>query len=407
MDEERNIIRVGVVFLVVMLNQVHLIASPIAEAVKTVADSLGGEQIKNGVSAGSWPGEADFTGSIVAGMVSAYELTCDSAYRSSAELGGDYILWAAQSNFYGDEAFALTRLSQIATDPYDNPYRTAVSDYYYNVKHSTGGTYGYVSSVARAEPSTAVFYLANHVVAADYVDAEDRQIWRQGLIDRLSRIDDSSNFPVMALGIATWALAQTGPLDETSIVSSSHFFGEGAPYWNAKKLADLPYILLGHQVPDGQPGAGSFYWQFQHDEGNPNGYGYTEDTIFATRGLVAASWANPDLGLNSAILAARRTLLDGISSEGKVWERLSQEGVVYSAYAGEMLQVLGELVIPGDLDLDGSVNSFDYAVFADNWRAADCGKCSLCNGADLDHNGEVDLVDFEIMVDSWLKGESH
>lgn len=403
MDKKWNIICVGVVFLAVMSNQTSLAASSIGEAIKAVADRLEAEQVKDGVRAGRWRGEADFTGSIVAGMVGAYELTYDPNYRASAELGGGYILWASEGGFNGDEAFALTRLSDITSDPWDNPWRTNIRNFYSNVKYDIG-TKDYISELIGTEPSTTVFYLANYVVAAYYVDAEDKQIWRQKLIEQLSRVDDSSIFPVMGLGAATWALALTGPLDETLIDPS----GKGAAYWDVKKLADLPSLLLSHQVPDGQPYAGSFFWQFEHGDSASDEAlsGYTEDAIFATLGLVGTAQANPDLDLDAAILAARRALLGNIDSEGKVYEHLWLQGEVYYTYAGEMLQVLGELVIPGDLDLDGGVNSIDHAILANNWRASDCGGRSWCNGADLDQSGSVDFADFEIMVDNWLKGTS-
>ena len=403
MDKKWNIICVGVVFLIVMFNQTSLAASSIGEAIKTVADRLEAQQVKDGIGAGRWRGEIGFTGSIVAGMVSAYELTCDPNYRASAELGGDYIIFASDVGFNGDEAFALTRLSDIAGDPCNNYWRTKVSNFYSNVKLGDG-TKAYITDLISTEPSTMVFYLANYVVAAYYVDAEDKQIWRQNLIEQLSRVDDSSNFPVMALGIATWALALTGPLDETLIDPS----GKHAPYWGVKKLADLPSLLLSHQVPDGQPYAGSFFWQFEHGDSSSDEVvsGYTEDTIFATLGLVGAAAANPDLDLDAAVLAARQALLGGIDSEGKVYEHLWLQGEIYCAYAGEMLQVLGELVSPGDLDVDGGANLTDLSIFANNWRASNCTGCSWGNGADLDRSGEVNFVYLAILANNWLKGTS-
>jgi hypothetical protein len=395
-----NIIGIGSVTVAVMLNQTLLATSSIGEAIRTVADRLQTEQITEGLNSGSWPDEAGFTGSIVAGMVSAYELTCESGYKSSAELGGDYILSVAQGNFFGDEAFALTRLSQITADPGDNSWRTAVVEFYRNVKNASSGTDGYIAGFSVFDPSTAVFYVSNHVVAAYYAGAEDRRVWRQRLIESLSRVDDSCVFPVMALGAATWALALTGPLDETIIDPS----GQGVAYWSGKKLADLPGLLTSHQVPDGQPNAGSFYWQFGHADDSPSGF--TEDTILGTCGLVACSWASPDPDLDSAVLAARAALLDGISAEGKVSEHLSQEGLTYYVYAGEMLEVLGEIVIPEDLNLDGGVNSHDFTALASNWRASDCSRHCWCDGADLDQSGEVDFVDLQIMLDKWFKGTS-
>jgi len=62
--------------------------------------------------------------------------------------------------------------------------------------------------------------------------------------------------------------------------------------------------------------------------------------------------------------------------------------------------------IPGDLDLDGGVNSIDHVILANNWRAFSCGGRSWCDSADIDQSRSVDFADFEIMVDNWLKGTS-
>jgi len=322
------------------------LALPIDQAITAIADRLVAEQVKGGVYVGSWPEESGFTGAIAAGMVEAYKATGQSTYRASAELGGNYILRQSQGNLYDNEALALTCLSAIAKDPASNTWRSAVGHFYAAIQNDLeGGTHAYISLYAGLDPSTVVIYLANHVVAAHYVDAKDKKIWRQGLISWLSHVDDSCVFPVMALGAATWALAQTGPLDQTLIDP----FGNGASYWNMRRLEDLPELLLSHQVANGQPGAGGFYWRFDHGDGGSGesqSSGYTEDTIFGTLGLIAASRANPglnELNLASAILSAREALLDGVSSAGTIWELLSHEGATYYLYAGEMLTVLGEL----------------------------------------------------------------
>ena len=377
------------------------VALPIGEAIRVTADRLEAEQMQRG----NWPQESDYQGSIVAGMVSAYEVTCDSAHKSSAELGGDYIIKAGKA--YEDEVFALTRLSEIADDPCENEWRTAVSNFYYNVKNDEGGTEGYISGRFGAlEPSTAVFYLANAVVAAYYVEAEDKQIWREGLIDFLAQVDDGRAwYPVLGLGAATWALAQTGDMNSTLVDPN----GAGRPYWSDVNLAELPDLLAGHQMVQGiHPG--SFYWRFDHTDGaggtGPEAYGYTEDTVFGTLGLVAADKTNPELDYDSAILAARDALLVGVHADGAVYEHLWLDGYIYYFYAGEMLQVLGELIIPGDLSLDGGVNHIDFASFANNWCASGCTRCSWCNGADLDESGEVNYVDLAVVAEHWLEGTS-
>jgi len=147
----------------------------------------------------------------------------------------------------------------------------------------------------------------------------------------------------MALGIATWALALTGPLDDTLIDPS----GTGTAYWSGKKLADLPGALLSHQVPDGELYAGTFYWRFDHGDGGSGEpvSGYTEDAIFNTLGLIAASRGDPALDLDAAIDAAGQALLGGVKSGGKVFEHLWLESSDYYTFGGEMLQVLGEWAI--------------------------------------------------------------
>ena len=355
------------------------LALPLSEAITAIADRLEAEQIKDGDYLGSWPHEAVFTGSIVAGMVDAYELTGESDYKVSSQLGGNYIFRTTQYGFYPEEVLAFTRLSAIADDPLDNVWQAAVSYFYFEVKYGfDGGTYGYISAHFGRDPSEVVISLANHVVAAYYVNAKDREIWRQGLITWLSHVDDSCAFPVTALGIATWALAKTGPLDETLIDP----FGTGAPYWNMKRLIDLPDLLLSHQVPDGESGAGSFYWLFDHGDGGLGETqisGYTEDTIFATRGLIAAYMANPDPNdpndpnnpkLTSAILSAQEVLLGSVGPDGRISELLFQEGSFYYLYAGEMLNVLRELESvlskENSLGLDDQVNSIESAIVAEN-----------------------------------------
>lgn len=339
-------------FSVVMVIQSRLFASPVDTAIKALANRLEAKQTKIGENKGTWHGETDFTGSITVGMVDACSCIGLSSYWECAELAGHYILGASGGNFYADEALALMRLSEFAQDPYDNVWRTAVSNFYSEIHSSALGTLGYISFYSGLEPSIVVLCLAEHVVSAHKVGAEDVEIWRQSLLDWLPSIDDSCYFPVLSLGAATWALAQTGPLDETLIDPLK----TGTSYWSLRKLEDLPALLLSHQVPSEEPMAGSFYWRFDHHNVGSEipACGYTEDAIFATLGLIAAYQANPtqeNLDLESAIGAARIALLKGISPEGVVREHLSQEGLIYFVYAGEMLQVLSELNILGDNDL--------------------------------------------------------
>jgi len=339
------IVCVVMAFSIIVSSQTSLPASPIDidQVIKNVADRLESMQMKEGQSKGAWLSNTEFTGSITVGMIDAYHRVGESSYWSCAELAGQYILSTSDGHLYSDEALALARLSDSMDDPLDDTWRTEVSRFYADIKESAIGTEGYVDSYAELEPSAVALCLAEHVVAASSVGAEDIEVWRQGLIDTLSRIDGNCCFPVLALGSATWALAQTGPLDETLIDP----LADKTSYWDMKKLKDLPDLLLSHQVPAEQSMAGCFYWRLDHSDGGLGVpvCGYTEDTIYAALGLIAAyrTAHTPREDVESAIGAARTALLNGVSPQGWVCERLSQEGLVCCVYAGEMLQVLCEL----------------------------------------------------------------
>ena len=313
-------------------------ASEIAETVDRIAGRLQTAHVATGPSVGNW--QVGFNGSIVAGMLSAYEYTGNEAYAAAARRGGNYILYDAESGLFGDDAYALMRLSQCDKNPDSNPWRTVLTSFYQQIRDASGGTLEYVGSYREIDPSTAVFYLAHHAVAAHYVHAEDEGLWRSTLIRYLSQVDDAvAEYPVMALGVATWALAQTGPLDETPIGDGS------AAVWKGLTLADLPTMLLSHQVPAGQENAGTFYWRFDHQNdgaGSPAG-GYTEDAVFAVLGLTEVSRSYPDFNVEAAVGAVRDALLNAADAEGNVHATLAGEGLSHPAFGGELLQALPQL----------------------------------------------------------------
>lgn len=375
----------------------------IGEAIMLVADRLENKQKTGGPETGAWPKEKDYTGSIAAGMVAAYQRTCDERYKTSAELGGSYILGSAGGNYYGDEAFALARLSKITDDPTNNSWRNALAEFYSIIENSPSGTSGYIAWFETgAEDSSAVFYLAHLLIAAYYVDANDKVIWRDSLPGFLAQVDDNSLYPVMALGTATWALAQSGPLDSTLVDSD----GSGRPYWNSNSvtLADLPGLVSSHQVPESnEPNdwSGSFYWNFVHADANSGG---TEDTIFSVLALVAAQRADPDLNYDAEILAAKQALFNAIEPDGSVYAHIWGDSPDAHLYAGEILTALGDLVIDGDFNLDDVVDEHDLARLAENWLSSCSGSC-LCNVTDLDESGTVNFIDFAILAENWLRSD--
>lgn len=359
-----------------------------------VADRLVSEQAPNG----SWSGEEGYTGSIIPGLANAYRLTGNLSYKATAEDGGTYILNSAGGNFYGDEAFALAELSKVNADPGSNPWRTAVGNFYKAVRSAPGGTSAYINSFASIDPSTAVFYLAHHTAAAYYVNATDRNIWRERTIDFLGTVDDStSNYPVLALGAALWGLGSTGPLE-------GRLIDPDAPrdsIWYEKYLADLPMMTLRQQVPDGNPRADSFYYRFDHtDEG-----GYTEDTAFGILGLVAATRAIPGLNVDWAIISAQETLFDTIDSNplsasyGRVYEYMGPGGATYATYAGELLHALQPK--PGDTDGDGDVDLIDLGHLATHYETT---EGAIWAHGDFDGDGDVDLVDLGTLAGNYGYG---
>ena len=320
------------VLILMLLGQKVTVALTPAEAVDLIAARLEGEQIKEDAEAGLWPWEVLFMGPIVTGMASAYEWTEDPLYRSSADLAGAWILDAAiaQGNLLGDEAYALVRLSEISDDPSHNIWQNALVDFFLSPRkhHSEDSTEEYLQAFDDLEPSTATFYLAHYLVAADYVQDEDTDAYRKALIGHLYRVDDEADFPTMALGVATWALSLTNTSPDTPIMAYGSLPN---PYWEGVTAGDLHGILRGHQVPEGEPFAGSFYWRFDHTDGGTGGVvaGYTEDVVFGTLGLVATASKNADETserADEAIAAAQAALLHGIDENGNVYGHLTRQG---------------------------------------------------------------------------------
>lgn len=337
----------AIVMLALAFGGQSLVASPtLEEAVNLIASRLDQEQIKDGLDAGAWPLEMYFTGPIAAGMVCAYERTDDPSYLASAHLAGQWIFdtVAVYGALLGDEAYAFLRLSRVSDDPNQNPWRDALVDFFLSHRNPDmgGTTEEYLQVFDELEPSTATYHIAYLLVAADFVQDEDIDVYRRALLRRLSQVDDEADFPVMALGVATWALIMTDTPEEMPVVSDGT---TSNPYWDGLTVGDLPELLAGHQVPEGEVLAGSFYWRFDHTDGGTEGViaGYTEDTIFGTLGLIAAASKNPDTAneqADAAIAAAERALLAGVDDNGLVYVHLAMQGPTYNAFAGEMLQVL-------------------------------------------------------------------
>jgi hypothetical protein len=326
-------------FVCVLFAPVSTMALPLDETVEGVADCL----IANQNSDGSWSGEQGYTGSILAGILQAYQVTEKASYLEAAELSVQFIFDSAGGNFYGDEAYALARLSEITGEQI---YADVVRDFYNMLD-----TYEYIKGYAETFRDKAVFFIAYHSVAAHMVGANDAAIWREALISNLSLIgDDVAYFPVMSLGVATWGLAETGPMDDTMI---DPFGLSDVSYWEGVTLRDLPDILASHQVPDGDY-AGSFYVRYDHAAPGLGfqDSGYTEDTIFGVLGLIAVDalgqtdepGVDDETGwdFDGEIQSAREVLAQSVHQSGMVQDHIWLGSSLYYVFGGEMLQAFTE-----------------------------------------------------------------
>jgi hypothetical protein len=292
---------------------------------------------------GSWPQDPNFAdnqGPLLVGMMQSYSNSNNASYLTSAQNSGTFIINNAPTfatppaspNFLGDETYGLTRLGAVQPT-----YLAPVIQYYnISVPAQSGGTGGYADRLVNHytttfnDESQAAIYLAYHAVAANAINATDRAVWRQKLIDTLGKVDDNDFFPVGALGAGVWALAQTGTgLDNTTITGTSSVL-------NGKQLSQLPAFLTSQIVPSGG-NANTFFFDFAHTQS-----GFTEDTAFGLLGMEAANAANPGLGLASTILNGETALTNAVDANGLTYVDVSKNAPAYNVYAGRFLQAVPE-----------------------------------------------------------------
>ncbi len=376
-----------------------VVASETMAAVKAATSRLVLGQLQSGPREGSWAGEEEYTGSIVVGLVNAYAMTCDEDARVAAIAGGNYVLRTAAGNYYGDEAYALMCLSQMSPEGPLSVWHAALEDFYRRVSlRPQNGTRGYIAQFERTDPSIAVFYLAHHTVAAFHVDAEDKDIWREALVDHLIRVDDdSAASAVMALGTATWAFATTGWWDDALLDPE----GKGASCWQTRTFDGLAELLLTHRIIEGEL-AGSFYWRFDHSPvaGGPPG-GYTEEMVSSALGLAAGSLLDDDPEVAWVSRQLRDLLVGSIGADGGVRQHLTLGGQAYYSEIGRVLQALAGLTNEADLDLDGRVDASDLAILAARWNERGCSR------ADCNRDDRIDARDLTVLADNWLAHARH
>jgi hypothetical protein len=296
---------------------------------------------------GSWPGEEWATGSIALGLMHAYEGTGVKDYFGASSSAAAFVIREANPVFMGDGALSLVKYHELNQHEY---WLHSLKEFYQLV--NLVGTEFYISGYASYEPSMAVYYLAHHTHASYALDLEDKAVWREGLLAMLRAVDDTSHFPVQALAMATWVLTKIGPLEDILVDPEA-----GADsYWYGKRIQDLPRLLLGHLVPEGELDAGSFYWKFNH-LGGPNDTivrsGYTEDCAFGMLALLSVyeryEGAEEQLAQNSsvtleelksAIARLKEVMIKAVYPDGSVRAHISLGGDAYYTFAGELLHAM-------------------------------------------------------------------
>jgi hypothetical protein len=314
-------------FSLALANTPAVRASVVGDAIVRDADKI----VTNQTANGSWSGlDNSFTGAITAGLIDAYNTTGNAAYKAAAQNGAGFSM--GFSSLLGDETYALTRVASVQPNPNSNPYLTTVQNYFSTVHSQAGGTQGVIDSIishyttTANDQSQAVIYLAYYTVAANTVNAGDKTIWRNGLLNALGQVDDNDSFPVGSLGEAVWALAQTG-----NGLSASTVLSGPSTVLNNKTLADLPALLAGQIEPSGLK-AGTFYWDFDHTDG-----GYTEDTSMGILGLAAANAINPALNYGSLITTGQSALASSIDNSGNTYLDVTHSAPVLNVYGGRAL----------------------------------------------------------------------
>ena len=344
--------------------------------------------------AGDW-GEEGFVGEVMTGLACTHLVVADDYYKNAANAAGDFVLAEAGYGptaglyavpLYAAEAYGLTRLSEISSDPFHNPWRTAASDLFDEIRRHSGTMAGFIDQIVSGYGSgsigTAVYDVARFTATAGYVTDVNLPVWRTKLMDTLADVDDYADAPVLALGAAVWALAATGDMDDTTLSGSS-------PVLNGKKLSELPGMLAALQDGDG-----SFFWTFAGDYP-----GYTEPTVMGALGLMAAD----DGAYSSEISAAVSALADGVDGDGAAYYFIGDDSTDGSYYfAGEALEVIApEAAVPGDANGDGVVNDLDLTAVATHWQQPG----GLAQG-DLNGDRFVDDLDLTVLATAWPAGAS-
>ncbi len=66
-----------------------------------------------------------------------------------------------------------------------------------------------------------------------------------------------------------------------------------------------------------------------------------------------------------------------------------------------MIHALAFVRLAADFDGDGDVDGADLEILTGQWLLADCSSPAWCSGTDLDRNGKVDFYDYALFAEYW------
>lgn len=417
------------VFAIIALSAYCAFAAPVnsGEAISAIGQRL----VDN---SSTWiAGEPAYRGQNMLALIEAYRKTSDSDYLTAAQDAADAIYSATYGGYYGlngDEAGAYAELADVSGETYNHH----ILNYFYNdyIAYYTGGLSAYYDDLESqilaggGDKSSLVYYLAAYFRGASAsvasVPSADLAEWKGALISNLQALTDNNGFaPVMAVGAAVWALAQSGGLDDTTVVWEDVTLKDSSvvdvtvaslPAFLATRLieeTDQFYIPgTGWQALSPNPYAGGFYQGLAYQEVG----GFTADSAMALLGIAKAintyndwSASQGSFSITKAQLeavrdVARAALLQGISDTGVVYNHLfdPEEARPYYFFAADVLSAIAAAVIPGDSDLNDVLSTDDVISFTDNWFDDNTALGYWGNVSDLNNDFIVNLEDFAILA---------
>ncbi len=391
------------------------------------------------VNKASWlANEKGYLGQTTLALVEAYRKTLNVDYLNTAQDAADAIYTYSYGGYYGligDEAGAFAELAEVTGNTANNH----ILNYFYNdyIAYYTGGLSVYFDDMESqiyatgGDKSVVIYYLAAYYRGANApvasVASGSLALWKNALVSRLQELTDSNGYaPVQAVGAAVWALAQSGLLDDTTLIWDNMTLKDGVTVVDVT-IASLPAFLATRIIEEGDdfyvpgtgwqtivpnPYAGGFYQGLGYEEVG----GFTADSALALLGIASAldtynDWSglqDPSLTISKVDLeavrdAARTALFKGIANDGTVYNHLfdPDEARPYYFFAADVLSAIAAAVIPGDTDLNDVLDITDVIVLSENWFDDNTTLGYWGNVSDLNNDFVVNLEDFAIVASGY------